>query len=86
LVPRPVRGTGTIYLLTWLYQGPPALGVTYPYPVVTVELDEQAGLRLTSTVTGVEDGAKLIGSRVHLTWITLDKAPMPVFALSDEPR
>lgn len=86
LVLRPVRGTGTIYLLTWLHQGPPAPGVTYPYPVVSVDLDEQPGLRFTSTVIEADEGAALIGSRVHLTWRTPDKAPMPVFALGGEPR
>src|SRR5947209_17234976 len=47
--PTPVAGTGTIHLLTLLHQGAPATGVDYatPYPVVTVELDEQLGLRFT---------------------------------------
>src|SRR5215213_7375243 len=47
--PTPVAGTGTIHLAVFLHQGPPAQGVDYatPYPVVTVELDEQAGLRFT---------------------------------------
>src|SRR5713101_2879617 len=52
LVATPVSGTGTIQLLIFLHQGPPAEGVDYstPHPVATVELDEQVGLRFTSTV------------------------------------
>ncbi|CAB4364073.1 MAG: hypothetical protein F2681_08705 [Actinobacteria bacterium] len=44
-------GNGTIHLAVFLHQGPPAEGVDYstPYPVVTVELDEQPGLRFTGT-------------------------------------
>src|SRR5262245_29928498 len=44
----PVSGRGTIHLVMWLHQGPSAPGVDYtagPYPVVTVELAEQAALR-----------------------------------------
>ena len=50
--PTPVSGRGTVHLLIWLRQGPPADGVDYatPHPVVTVELEEQTGLRFTSTV------------------------------------
>jgi uncharacterized protein len=88
VVPAPVRGFGTVYLLTWLHQGPPAPGVSYdhPYPVVTVDLDEQPGLRFTSTVVDADPAAVLVGSRVHLTWRILDQAPMPVFALGEEPQ
>ena len=54
VVATPVSGRGTIFMAIFLHQGPPAPGVDYatPYPVVTVELDEQAGLRFTSTVVG----------------------------------
>ncbi|MGI9164152.1 MAG: Zn-ribbon domain-containing OB-fold protein, partial [Mycobacterium sp.] len=47
VVPTDVSGRGTIHMAIFLYQGPPAEGVDYrtPYPVVTVELDESAGLR-----------------------------------------
>lgn len=77
-----VRGSGTIYLLTWLHQGPPVPGVFYPYPVVTVDLDEQPGLRFTSTIVDAVPSAVVIGARVRLAWRTLDRAPMPVFALA----
>ncbi|HZP28538.1 MAG TPA: OB-fold domain-containing protein [Acidimicrobiia bacterium] len=84
--PTPVAGTGTIHLATFLHQGPPAEGVDYstPYPVVTVELDEQAGLRFTSTVVGAPgNDAIRIGRRVELDWIERGGTPLPVFRLTD---
>ena len=57
---QPVAGTGTIHLAVFLHQGPPATGVDYatPYPVVTVDLDEQPGLRFTATVVGLDAGRR----------------------------
>jgi len=84
VTPTPVAGTGTIHLTIFLYQGPPAEGVDYsagPYPVVTVELDEQPGLRFTSTVVGAPNDAIVIGRRVTLDWIDRSGAPLPVFRL-----
>jgi uncharacterized OB-fold protein len=80
----PVAGTGTIFLVTFLHRGPAAPGVDYstPYPVVTVELDEQSGLRFTSTVVDADPAEITIGSGVQLAWRTKDLAPMPVFVLS----
>jgi uncharacterized OB-fold protein len=88
VVAEPVHGSGTIYLLTFLHQGSAAPGVAYdpPYPVVSVELDEQPGLRFTSTVVDADPVDIVIGARVQLSWRTLDRAPMPVFILSDTPR
>lgn len=84
--PTPVSGTGTIHLATFLHQGPPAEGVDYstPYPVVTVELDEQPGLRFTSTVVGAAQGDIEIGRRVELDWIERAGVPLPVFRLDPE--
>ena len=65
-----------------LHQGPPAPGVDYaagPYPVVTVELDEQPGLRYTSTVVNCPADEVAIGMPVQLTWIDRNGAPFPVF-------
>jgi uncharacterized OB-fold protein len=83
--PTPVDGTGTIFLVVLLHQGPPAEGVDYstPHPVVTVELDEQEGLRLTSTVVGAANDEIRIGRRVQLDWIERGGAPMPVFRLAE---
>jgi uncharacterized OB-fold protein len=84
--PSEVTGSGTIHLVVLLHQGPPAEGVDYgtPYPVVTVELDEQPGLRFTSTLVGSPNEAIEIGKRVTLDWIVRGDAPLPVFRLAQE--
>ena len=80
---QPVAGTGTIHLAVFLHQGPPATGVDYatPYPVVTVDLDEQPGLRFTATVVDSTQEQIAIGRRVSLDWIERDDVPVPVFRL-----
>ncbi len=83
VVPTQVAGSGTIHLVVFLHQGPAATGVDYstPYPVVTVELDEQPNLRITSTVIGASNDEITISKRVSLSWQLRDGAPMPVFTL-----
>lgn len=80
--PTPVSGRGTIHLLIWLRQGPPADGVDYttPHPVATVELVEQPGLRFTSTVVGARMDEVTIGDPVELTWIERGGEPFPAFS------
>jgi uncharacterized OB-fold protein len=82
----PVSGEGTIFMNVFLHQGPPAEGVDYstPYPVVTVELDEQVGLRFTTTVAEASNDQIQIGKRVRLDWRQRTGAPMPVFVLTGE--
>jgi uncharacterized OB-fold protein len=77
----PVSGDGTIYLVVFLHQGPPAEGVDYsvPYPVVTVELDEK--VRFTTTIVGANNDEIEIGKRVSLDWIERTATPLPVFRL-----
>jgi uncharacterized OB-fold protein len=84
VVPTDVSGRGTIFMVVFLHQGPPAEGVDYstPYPVVTVELEEQPGLRYTSTVAGSPNGDIEIGRRVALAWTERGGAPLPVFHLT----
>ncbi len=80
--PTPVRGRGTVHLRMLLHQGPPAPGVDYtqgPHPVVVVELEEQPGLRYTSTIVGCSAAEVRIGMPVELTWIERHGAPFPVF-------
>lgn len=88
VVATPVSGNGTIFMEVFLHQGPPAEGVDYstPYPVVTVELDEQAGLRFTSTVVGADNDDIHIGERVQLEWIERAGTPLPVFGLAEADR
>jgi uncharacterized OB-fold protein len=83
-----VSGNGTIYMAIFLHQGPPAPGVDYlvPYPVVTVELDEQPGLRFTAALVNADKNAIQIGARVRLGWIDRAGMPVPVFELSRAAR
>jgi uncharacterized OB-fold protein len=76
-----VRGTGTIYLLIFLHQGPQTEGVDYPspHPVACVELDDQPGLRFASTVIGSSHDEISIGDRVVLDWIDRSGRPFPVW-------
>ena len=78
-----VSGEGTVHLAIVLHQGPPAAGVDYstPYPVVTIELDEQPGLRFTGTVVGSPNDEVVIGRRVSLDWIERGGVPVPAFRL-----
>jgi uncharacterized OB-fold protein len=86
LHPTAVQGIGTVYLLIFLHQGPPADGVDYstPHPVATVELDEQEGLRFTSAIEGGGQGEIAIGDRVQLDWIERSGRPFPVWRLMTE--
>ena len=82
LVPTPVSGRGTVYLLMMLHQGPPAPNIDYaagPYPVAAVELEEQPGLRFTSTIVDCPHADLSIGMSVELTWIEREGTPLPVF-------
>lgn len=77
-----VSGRGTVFLCLLLHQGPPAPGVDYsqgPHPVVTVELEEQPGLRFTSTVVGTPAADLAIGQPVVLDWIERNGVPFPAF-------
>jgi uncharacterized protein len=81
----PVSGDGVIFMAIFLHRGPAAPGVDYrtPYPVVTVELAEQEGLRFTSTVVGADNADIRIGAPVRLSWIDRAGTPIPVFALRE---
>ena len=81
IVPTAVSGHGTVHLLIRLHQGPPVEGVSYVggYPVATVELDEQQGLRYTSTVIDADRDTLKVGLAVELAWIQREGEPFPVF-------
>jgi uncharacterized protein len=86
VVATPVSGVGTIHLLIFLHQGPPAEGVDYlsPHPVATVQLEEQDGLRFTSTVIGSENEDIAIGSEVLLGWTERNGRPYPVWRIVNQ--
>ena len=79
--PVPVSGRGTVYLLTFLHQGPPAPGVEYAggFPLAGIELAEQPGLRVVATVLDCPRDQLAVGLAVELTWIDRDGAPWPAF-------
>ena len=82
LTPTEVSGRGTVHLAMFLRQGPAAPDVDYsisPHPVTTIELEEQQGLRFTSTVINCPLEDIKIGIPVELTWIERFGAPFPVF-------
>jgi uncharacterized OB-fold protein len=81
VVATPVSGRGTVHLLIRLHQGPAVEGVSYDggWPVATVELEEQRGLRFTSTVIDADRETLRIGLPVELDWITREGEPFPVF-------
>lgn len=85
ITPTRVTGNGTIHLAIFLHHGPPAPGVDYstPYPLVTVELDEQPGLRFSATVVGATNDEITIGRRVRLDWIDRGGEPVPAFRIAD---
>lgn len=89
VVPTPVSGQGTVFLLTRLHQGPPAAGVGYspPWPLAAVELVEQPGLRLCGTIVDCPPPLLHAGLKVAVTWIERDGAPWYAFrpAVPGEP-
>lgn len=80
LEPEAVAGTGTVYSFTVnRYQWTPAL--VPPYTIAEVELDEQPGLRLLTSIVGCAEVA--IGMPVRVRFEPADGPPgtwVPVFA------
>ena len=77
--PTAVSGKGVVMMAAVLRQGKAALGVEYPYHLVTVELDEQPALRYTSAIAEDCIDQVQIGTRVTLDWVERGGAPHPVF-------
>jgi uncharacterized OB-fold protein len=87
VVPTPVSGRGSVFLLTLLHQGPPLPGVDYstPWPLAAVELQEQQGLRLAATLVGCAPGQARVGLAVEVVWIERDGAPWYAFRPTESP-
>ena len=82
LNPTEISGRGRVHLAMFLRQGPAAPDVDYiisPHPVTTIELEEQEGLRFTSTIINCPLEDIKIGIAVELAWIERFGAPFPVF-------
>ena len=54
-----------------------------PHPVATVQLDEQEGVRFTSTVIDADNEEIAIGKRVRLDWTERSGRPYPVWRLAE---
>ena len=73
-----VSGRGVIHLLMVLHQGP-GIDPQTPQPVATVELEEQPGLRVSTTIVNASREELHIGMPVELTWIEDGGHPSPAF-------
>jgi uncharacterized OB-fold protein len=78
IVPELVSGRGTVYMTTIARQGP-GIDPGHPKPVVVVELEEQTGLRIGSTMTNCDLTAVRVGMAVRLVWETRHGNPYPAF-------
>jgi uncharacterized OB-fold protein len=85
VVPTPVSGRGTVFLLTLLHQGPAASGVDYSdgWPLAAIELEEQPGLRLSGTIVEYTPEHLRVGLPVTVTWIERDGSPWYAFRPSE---
>ena len=81
LVPTPVSGRGHVYMFTLIRQGRRIEEGTYDPPrvVAAIELEEQAGLRYLSTVTGMTPGEVVVGMPVQISWSDDPADPYPSF-------
>jgi uncharacterized protein len=83
VVPTEVSGRGRIALMTVLHIPPPSapeiVTADAGHALVGVELSEQPGLRVASTVTCCDPRALAIGQAVELEWVERDGSPFPAF-------
>jgi uncharacterized OB-fold protein len=78
VIPEEVSGRGTIYMATISHQGP-GIDPAHPRAVVVIELEEQVGLRIGSTLTNCDLIDVRVGTPVRLRWETRDGSPYPAF-------
>ena len=76
VTPQSVSGRGTVWSFT-ISRRAWVPGIEAPYVVAEIELDEQPGLRVLSTVTG---GEVAIGIPVTVSFVEVDGAHVPVFS------
>jgi hypothetical protein len=77
-----VSGRGRVQWFTLLFQGQGAAlhdEADHPTIAVVVELEEQPGLRVTSTLIGCPAGEVACDMAVELDWQDFEGAPIPVF-------
>lgn len=78
LVPVATSGLGTVASCTVNHQAWRP-GLTVPYSVAIVELDEQPGLRLTTNIVGCDPQAVHIGQRVRVQFEQQEDVWIPLF-------
>ena len=84
VVPTEISGRGVVHMVVWMHQGAPPVGDdALPYPLATVELVEQLGLRISTVVIGASKDDLTIGLPLELTWVERDGVPHPVFRPAD---
>jgi uncharacterized OB-fold protein len=77
--PSAVSGRGRVVWFTLMYQGVPGATPDSPLSVAVVELDEQAGLRVDSTVVECDPWQIECDMPVELDWVGSAEAPIPAF-------
>lgn len=75
---QPGSGRGSVYSFT-VNHHPWNESVTEPYVVAIVELDEQAGLRLTTNIIGCDPDTVYVGMQVVVDFLPHEDAWLPVF-------
>lgn len=78
LGPEPVSGEGVIESFT-LNMKSWGEGLEIPYAIAIVGLDEQAGLRMTTNIVGVDPHAVAIDMRVRVVFEQDDDVWLPLF-------
>lgn len=81
VVPTEVSGDARIFMHTVLHLGPAAEGIDYEagYTLVTAELVEQEGLRISAPLVNGGTTEPELGAPVRLTWVERDGHPLPAF-------
>jgi uncharacterized OB-fold protein len=74
VAPHEVSGRGRVQWFTLLFEGE-----VDPTVAVVVELEEQPGLRVTSTIIDCPAGEVVCDMPVELDWQDFEGAPIPVF-------
>jgi uncharacterized OB-fold protein len=81
VIPTEVSGDARVFMSTVLYLGPAQDLVDYAggYTLVTAELVEQEGLRISAPLVNHADTHPGIGMAIRLTWIERDGHSVPAF-------
>ena len=85
LEPVEISGEGTLFATTILHAGVPSSGIDYEsgHPVGIVELAEQEGLRVITSLVPRPGSDFRPGTSMRLCWVERNGAPYPVFQETD---